>query len=152
MFLERFSGFQPKNQIFLKLFFSEQVKFVSVYTQGCSKHQTYTCMYRTNTFQYPAIFFFNSYLRLRSSVWHTNGLPVYGVSESDLTSIQNFLDRCYKRRFISYPILINDLLNKQGCRFFQESCLCRYSPALSLHPPKKTAHTISEMNNLHVLK
>ena len=29
------------------------------------------------------------------------GLPVYGASEPDLKIIQNFLDRCHKRRFIS---------------------------------------------------
>ena len=29
------------------------------------------------------------------------GLPVYGGSEPDLNIIQNFLDRCRKRRFTS---------------------------------------------------
>ena len=38
------------------------------------------------------------------------GLPVYGASEPDLNIIQNFLDRCHKRRFISYPVSIKDLL------------------------------------------
>ena len=62
------------------------------------------------------------------------GLPVYGASESDLTSIQNFLDRCYKRRFISNPILMNDLLNKQDCKIFKKAVsvdshlLCPYIP------------------------
>ena len=40
-------------------------------------------------------------------------LSVYGASESDLTVIQNFLDRCHKRRFISFPVFIKNLLNKQ---------------------------------------
>ena len=38
------------------------------------------------------------------------GLPVYGASEPDLNIIQNVLDRCHKRRFISYPVSIKDLL------------------------------------------
>ena len=38
------------------------------------------------------------------------GLPVYGGSEPDLNIIQNFLDKCHKRRFISYPVSIKDLL------------------------------------------
>ena len=38
------------------------------------------------------------------------GLPVYGASEPDLNIIQNFLHRCHKRRFISYPVSIKDLL------------------------------------------
>ena len=35
-------------------------------------------------------------------------LSVYGASESDLTVKQNFLDRCHKRRFISFPVFINN--------------------------------------------
>ena len=42
------------------------------------------------------------------------GLPVYGASEPDLNIIQNFLDRCHKRRFISY------LLKKQDCKIFKK--------------------------------
>ena len=38
------------------------------------------------------------------------GSPVYGASEPDLNITQNFLDRCHKRRFISYPVSIKDLL------------------------------------------
>ena len=38
------------------------------------------------------------------------GLPVYGASEPDLNIIQNILDRCHKRRLISYPVSIKDLL------------------------------------------
>ena len=37
-------------------------------------------------------------------------LPVYGASEPDLNIIQNFLDRCRKRRFTSYPVSIKYLL------------------------------------------
>ena len=38
-------------------------------------------------------------------------LSVYGVSESNLTV--NFLDRCHKRRFISFLVSIKNVLNKQ---------------------------------------
>ena len=48
------------------------------------------------------------------------GLPVYGASEPDLNIIQNFLDRCHKRRFISYPVSIKDLLKKQDCKIFKK--------------------------------
>ena len=40
-------------------------------------------------------------------------LSVYGASESDLTVIQNCLIRCHKRRFISSPVSIENLLIKQ---------------------------------------
>ena len=39
-------------------------------------------------------------------------LPVYGASDSDLSVIQNFLDRCMKRKFISRNVNIRDLLEK----------------------------------------
>ena len=31
----------------------------------------------------------------------TYGLPVYDATDSDLTVIQNFMDRCFKRKYIS---------------------------------------------------
>ena len=36
-----------------------------------------------------------------------------GHRMSDLMVIKNFLDRCHKRRFISFPVFIKKLLNKQ---------------------------------------
>ena len=39
-------------------------------------------------------------------------LPVYGASDSDLSVIQNFLDRCMKRKFMSNNVNIRDLLEK----------------------------------------
>ena len=39
-------------------------------------------------------------------------LPVYGASDSDLSVIQNFLDRCMKRKFMSKNVNIRDLLEK----------------------------------------
>ena len=41
------------------------------------------------------------------------GLPVYAASVPELNTVQRFLRRCHKRRFISYAIDIYDLLKKQ---------------------------------------
>ena len=41
------------------------------------------------------------------------GLAVYGAAEAELTTIQCFLDRCKKRRYISHSIDIHDVLEKQ---------------------------------------
>ena len=38
------------------------------------------------------------------------GLPVYAASVPELKTSQQFLRRCYKRRFISYAVDIYDLL------------------------------------------
>ena len=45
----------------------------------------------------------------------------YGASEPDLNIIHNFLDRCHKRHFISYPVSIKDLLKKQDCKIFKNN-------------------------------
>ena len=42
----------------------------------------------------------------------TYGLPVYGAVDSDLTVIQNFLDRCFKRKYTSKRMDIRELLEK----------------------------------------
>ena len=39
-------------------------------------------------------------------------LPVYGASSSDVNLVQRFLARCYKRRYISECIDINEILEK----------------------------------------
>ena len=37
-------------------------------------------------------------------------LPVYAASESDLTPVQSFLDRCFKRKYTSKPVRVCDFL------------------------------------------
>ena len=39
-------------------------------------------------------------------------LSIYGASDSDLSVIQNFLDRCMKRKYTSKNVNIRDLLEK----------------------------------------
>ena len=46
------------------------------------------------------------------------GLLVYGASVSDLTVIQRFLKRCYKRRYTSVNYKIYELLEKSDRRLF----------------------------------
>ena len=65
------------------------------------------------------------------------GLLVYGASESDLNIIQNFLDRCHKRRFISYPVSIEDLLKKQDCEIFKKITSINNYPLAPYIPSKK---------------
>ena len=48
----------------------------------------------------------------------TYGLSIYGASESDLNVVQRFLDRCYKRNYISFPIRVHELLQKQDTKIF----------------------------------
>ena len=49
----------------------------------------------------------------------TYGLPVYGVVNSDLTVIQNSLDRCFKRKYTSKRMDIRELLEKADKKLFK---------------------------------
>jgi len=42
----------------------------------------------------------------------TYGLSVYGAVDSDLTVIQNYLDRCFKGKYVSKRIDIRDLFRE----------------------------------------
>jgi len=48
----------------------------------------------------------------------TYGLPVYGAVDSNPTDIQNFLDRCFKRRYTSKRMDIRELLEKAYKKLF----------------------------------
>ena len=49
----------------------------------------------------------------------TYGLPVYGAVDSDLTVIQNVLDRCFKRKYTSKRMDIRELLEKADKKLFK---------------------------------
>ena len=48
----------------------------------------------------------------------TYALAVYGAVRPELTMAQNFLDRCFKRRYVSERIDILDILEKQDKKNF----------------------------------
>ena len=63
---------------------------------------------------------------------------VFGSSESDLTVIQTFLDRCHKRRFLSFPVSIKDFLNKQDRNIFKKLISTDCHPLKDIIPVQKT--------------
>ena len=50
----------------------------------------------------------------------TYGLPVYASSRPELTTAQNFLQRCFKRKYISYQIDIYSVLEEVDCSLFKK--------------------------------
>ena len=64
-------------------------------------------------------------------------LSVYEASEPDLNIIQHFLDRCPKRRFVSFPVCIKDLLYRQDCEILKAITSVDNHPLGSILPPKK---------------
>ena len=64
-------------------------------------------------------------------------LSVYGASEPDLKIIQHFSDRCHKRRFVSIPVPIKDLLYRQDCKILKAIASVDNNPLGSILSPKK---------------
>ena len=58
----------------------------------------------------------------------THPLAVYGATEPELTTAQQFLDRCYNRKYISKKLSIYQLLEKQDKKIFKKTSF------LSSHP------------------
>ena len=50
---------------------------------------------------------------------------------------RTILDICHERRFISYPVCINDLLERQDCRIFKEVTSINNHPLAQYIPSKK---------------
>jgi len=51
----------------------------------------------------------------------TYGLSVYGAYERDLNTVQNFLNRCHKRRFLSVPLNVKDIMHTQDKKLFSKA-------------------------------
>ena len=56
---------------------------------------------------------------------------------SQVDIIQHFLDRCHKRRFVSFPVSIKDLLCRQDCKILKAITSVDNNPLGSILSPKK---------------
>ena len=67
----------------------------------------------------------------------TYGLPVYGAIDSDLTVKQNFMDRCFKRKYTSKRMDIRELLEKAGKKIFKVRSVDPDCPLNNIIPKKR---------------
>ena len=69
----------------------------------------------------------------------TYGLPVYGATDSDLTVIQTFMDRCFKRKHTSTceRMDIRELLEKADKKIFKVRSVDPDRPLSNIIPKKK---------------
>ena len=63
-------------------------------------------------------------------------LPVYGAIDSDLTVIQNFMDRCFKRKYTSKRMDIRELLEKAYKKIFRLRSVDPHCPLSNIIPKK----------------
>ena len=67
----------------------------------------------------------------------TYGMPVCGAVDSDLTDIQNSLDRCFKRKYTSKRMDIRELLEKADKKIFKVRSADPDCPPSNIIPKKK---------------
>ena len=68
----------------------------------------------------------------------TYGLPIYPSSIPELTTVQNFLQRCFKRKYILYQIDIYDVLEEVDCSLFKKiSSMPARLPSVPFRPQFK---------------
>jgi hypothetical protein len=68
------------------------------------------------------------------------GLSVYGASDSDLIVVQAFLDRCFKRHYVSYYINIRELLEVNDKTLYNKCISDIEHPLKEILPEKKTTN------------
>ena len=81
------------------------------------------------------------------SLYCIYGILVYGASDSDLTVIQKFLDRCYKRHYISEKIDVRELLQKTDIKLYNKRVLDKEHPLNTILPEKKSVGYNSRKEN-----
>ena len=70
----------------------------------------------------------------------TYGLSVYGASDSDLTVVQTFLDRCFKRHYTSHYTNIRELLEVRDKKLYNKCISDIGHPLNKILPKKKTTY------------
>ena len=77
------------------------------------------------------------------------GLSVYAASCPELTAVRNFLRRCYKCSYISYPIDIYDLVEKSDYAIFDKTRNSVRHALRDLQPKvKSTTHSLRKVGSL----
>ena len=79
----------------------------------------------------------------------TYGLPVYGPVDSDLTVIQNFLDRCFKKKYTSKRIDIRQLLEKADKKLCKVRSVDPDRPLSNIIPKKKQTKYLLRNKSAH---
>ena len=72
-------------------------------------------------------------------------LSVYGASKPELTKIQCFMERCYKRKYVSKEIDMHELLEKQDWKLFSKVEQIQDHPLQNLLPKEEV--NIYELKN-----
>ena len=62
---------------------------------------------------------------------------MYGAYERDVNTVQNFLNRCYKRRYISVPLNVKDIMHMHNKKLFIGARALSHHPLNEILPKPK---------------
>ena len=79
-------------------------------------------------------------------------LSVYAASESDLTTVQCFLDRCFKRKYTSKTVSVYDFFERQDRKIFRKVSNAKGHLLLSIMPRVKTSSYNLRKETCFILK
>ena len=82
----------------------------------------------------------------------TYAISVYGASTPELTTIQCFLDRCFKRRYIIQRVDIHDILTQREFQIFKKAEADANHPLLDILPRRKLVKYSLRRESYHVPK
>ena len=79
----------------------------------------------------------------------TYGLSIYAASPPELTVVHNFLRRCFKRKYISYHIDIQDLVDKTDHTIYKKVSNKLSHPLFQYLPKtKQSSHNLRNKSSL----
>ena len=71
---------------------------------------------------------------------------MYGAYERDVNTVQNFLNRCDKQRYISVPLNVKDIMHTQDKKLFSKARDLTYRPLNEiLLQPKPQQYNLRRM-------
>ena len=132
------------------LWWNQAVKKLRFWAAPSNVTANFQCTWRTNLLKLT-----NPYISLESCAEGYNqseidplfniivlpninyALSVHAASESDLTPLKCFLDRCFKRKYTSKPVGVYDFLERQDHKIFRKVSNAKGHPLLSIMPRVK---------------
>ena len=123
------------------MIFKKRIKVARIDKPAVWRITTFFFLYsRSSTFTTLRYFLQHVILLLFNTIVLPNinyALSVYAASESDLTPVQCFLDRCFKRKYTSKPVSVYDFLERQDRKIFKKVFNAKGHPLLSIMPRVK---------------
>ena len=129
----KFTNSNEKKDLFITL----SIVIFTFQTLTCRNFWIFYFMSRLTLYECPNCLY--SAVNFNSKLNYT--LSVYVASESDLTPLQCFFDRCFKRKYTSKPASVYDFSERQDCKIFRKVSNTKGHSILSI-PRSSSCQTV----------